>query len=152
MPVISPGVKEDTMANRNFANGGKIYAMHVYPVFFDATILIGATGAVTSFVGSMVQSVTRVSTGIYTVKLQSGTNFSKLYAAHGAMLSPPTGLSGILGIEIQNAPNTSIALISGAALTIKCLDAAGVLANPASGSSINVSALCSNSSVTLQGE
>ena len=73
------------MANRNWASGGKLYSMHVMPVMIDATILIGATGAVTSFVGSTIASVTRVSTGVYKIKAQSGTNFTKLFSAVGSM-------------------------------------------------------------------
>ena len=53
------------MANRNWASGGKLYSMHVNPAMITATIQIGATGAVSSFVGSAVQSVTKQSTGVY---------------------------------------------------------------------------------------
>lgn len=140
------------MAQRNWASGGKIYSMHVMPVFMDTTIQIGATGAVASFVGSGVQSVTRNGTGLYTIKMQQQTNFSKLFSANGSMQSPPSGLSGILGIEIQNAPNASVANITGMSLQIKTLDAAGALADPASGSAINVLMIMSNSSVVIGGE
>lgn len=140
------------MANRNWASGGKLYSMHVQPVFMDCTILIGATGAVTSFVGSGILAVTRTSQGIYKIKMQPQTNFPKLFFAAGSAQSASGGLSGVLGIEIQNAPNASVATTSGGELTIKCLDAAGAVVNPASGSSINVFMVLSNSSVTIQGE
>jgi hypothetical protein len=140
------------MANRNWASGGKLYSMHVKPVMVDATIQIGAAGAVSSFVGSTVASAVEVSTGIYKIKLQSGTNFNKLYFAAGSAQSPSSGLSGVMAIEIQNAPNASIQLASGAELTVKCLDAAGALVEPASGSAINVMMICSDSSVLIQGE
>lgn len=140
------------MANRNFASGGKLYSMHVMPVFIDCSITIGASGAVSSFVGSMVQSISRQSAGIYKITAQANTNFSKLYFAAGSAQSPVSGLSGILAIEIQNAPNASIATLSAMELTVKCLDAAGALADPASGSVINIMAIMSNSSVVLQGE
>ncbi len=140
------------MANRNWANGGKLFAMHVNMVMIDSTIVIGAAGAVSSFVGSTVSAVTRVSQGIYKIKLQNQTNFSKLYFANGSMQSPISGLSGISSIEIQNAPNVSAVISDGAELTIKVLDAAGAVADPASGSAINVLMLFSNSSVQLQGE
>lgn len=138
------------MANRNWANGGKIYSMHVNVVLTNATILIGATGAVTSFTGSTVQSVVRNSTGIYTLTLQPQTNFSGLFASAGSMQSPASGLSGVLAIELQNAPATTLAnstASAGGIFTIKCLDAAGALVDPASGSSVNVMLLCNNSSV-----
>ncbi len=141
------------MANRNYASGGKLYSMHVKPVMVDATVLIGAAGAVTSFVGSMVQSVTKqVADGTYIIKLQQYTNFNKSYFQAGSMISPPAGLSGVSSIEIGNAPNTGAQLSSGAEITVKCLDAAGALVNPASGSSINILAIFSDSSVTIQGE
>lgn len=140
------------MANRNYASGGKLYSMHVKPVMVTTTAQIGAAGAVSSFVGSMVQSVVHVSTGIYTVKLQNLTNFSRLYSAQASMQSPVSGLSGIMQIEIQHDPNTSVALSSGAALTVKTLDSTGALADPASGSALNVIMILSESSVLIGGE
>lgn len=140
------------MANRNFPSGGKLYSMHVMPVFLNATVLIGSTGAVTSFVGSGIQSVVRSSTGIYKIKAQPQTNFSRLYFAAGSAQSPVSGLSGVSTVEIQNAPNVSVAISDGAELTFKCLDAAGAVVDPASGSSLNVFFILSNSSVTIQGE
>jgi hypothetical protein len=140
------------MANRNWASGGKLYSMHVKPVMVDATIQIGATGAVSSYVGSTVASVVRVSTGIYKIKLQSQTNFSKLYFAAGSAQSPVSGLSGVSTIEIQHDPDTSAKISSGAELTIKALDAAGALVDPASGSALNIMAIFSDSSIKIQGE
>ena len=126
--------------------------MHVMPVMVTATIQIGATGAVSSFVGSMVQSVTRTGTGLYKIKLQAQTNFTRLYYAQGSMQSPASGLSGAPDVEIQNAPNTSVALTTGAELTVKTLSPAGALVDPASGSALNVMMILSNSSVTIGGE
>ncbi len=140
------------MANRNFPSGGKIYSMHVMPVIIDSTILIGAAGAVALAKGGGVLSVVHVSTGIYKIKCQPATNFNRLFHAHGAMQSPPTGLSGVLAIEIQNAPDVSVQTLSGAELTIKTLDAAGALVDPAAGSTISVMMLLSNSSVIIAGE
>lgn len=140
------------MANRNWASGGKVYSMHVSPALITATAQIGASGAVTSFVGSAVSSVVRVSQGIYKITCQSQTNFPRLFSAQGSMQSPPAGLSGISTIEIQNAPNASVAIATGAELTVKTLDAAGALADPASGSALNVQMLLSNSSVIIDGE
>lgn len=140
------------MANRNFASGGKLYSMHVMPVMINATAQIGASGAVSSIVGSAVQSIVRVSQGIYKMKAQPNTNFSRLFVAVGSMQSPSSGLSGISTIEIQNAPNASVAISDGAELTVKTLDAAGALADPASGSALNIMMIASNSSVTIDGE
>jgi hypothetical protein len=118
----------------------------------DCVINIGASVAVSSFSGATVQSVVRASTGVYTITLQPQTNFVKLYSAASSMQSPPSGLSGIMAVEIQNAPSTSVATATGAVLTIKTLDLTGALANPASGSAIKTHMICSQSSVILPGE
>lgn len=115
------------------------------------TALIGASGAVTSYVGSMVQTVAKASTGVYTITMQTNTNFSRLYFASGSVQSPASGLSGVLAVEIQNNPNDSVDAAT-MTLTVKCLDAAGALVNPASGSSINIMAILSDSSVLINGE
>lgn len=140
------------MANRNFASGGKLFSMHAMPVMVTATAQIGAAGVVSSIVGSMVQSIARQSAGVYKITLQSQTSFPRLFSAMGSMQSPPAGLSGISTIEIQNAPNASVAIATGAQLTVKCLDAAGALADPASGSALNILIMASNSSVIIDGE
>ena len=139
------------MANRNFMSS-KMFSRHAMPVLVTATAQIGATGSVASIVGSMVQSIVRSSQGVYKMKLQAGTNFSRLYSAQASAQSPASGLSGVLGIEIQHDPNTSVAIVDGAELTIKCLDAAGALVDPASGSAINIMMIASNSSVIVDGE
>lgn len=133
------------MANRNFANGGKIYSMNVMPVAVDGIANIGAAGAVSSSSGTMINSVTHVSTGIY--RFNMANNFAASLHIQGSMQSPPSGLSGVLGIEIQNAPNTSIASLSAPSITVKCLDAAGALVDPASGSAVCILALLNNSQV-----
>jgi hypothetical protein len=129
--------------------------MHKDPVFMETTIQIGATGAVTSFVGAMVQSVTRLSTGVYKIAFQttpSPTNFPRLLAAIGSPQSPVSGLSGIDSIEIQNAPNTSVSSTTAPSLTIKTLNPSGALTDPANGSAINLLMIMGNSSVTIQGD
>lgn len=133
------------MANRNFANGGKIFAMHTMISMANTNITIGATGAVTSFVGTLTNSVTRVSTGIYTINL-ADPYYAHIFS-HGSAQSPVSGLSGVLGIEIQNAPSASVSNFPAPSLTIKCLDAAGALVDPASGSVISIMSILSLSSV-----
>ena len=140
------------MSNRNYASGGKIYSMHVKPVIVDVKITIGALGAVTSFSGAMVQSVVRTSQGLYKIKLQNLTNFTKVYTTQGCMESPATGLSGIIAIEVQNAPSTSMKISSGGEISIKTIGAAAALSDPASGSVIDVLIIASDSGVLLPGE
>lgn len=140
------------MANRNWASGGKLFSMHAMPVLITATAQIGASGAVSSYVGSAVESIVKVSTGIYKMKCQSQTDFSRLFFAAGSMQSASGSLSGVSTVEIQYNPNASVAISGGAELTVKCLDAAGALVNPASGSALNIMMIASNSSVIIDGE
>lgn len=134
------------MANRNFANGGKIMTMHVAPVIINTNILIGTSGAVTSSTNStMITSVTKVSTGIY--KLNLANTYAAVIQAQGSASSPVSGLSGIATIEIQNAPSASVSNFAAPSLTVKTLDITGVVADPVSGSVISVMALVNNSSV-----
>jgi len=144
------------MANRNWLSGGKIFSMHKDPVLMDCTIQIGASGAVSSYVGSAIASIAKqTDAGTYLITFQAQTNFPRLLFASGSAQSAAGGLSGVSTIEIQNAPNASVVLntpTTGGQLTIKCLDAAGALVNPVSGSAINVLMLLGNSSVVVQGE
>ncbi len=138
------------MANRNFASGGKIYSMGVKPVILNANILIGASGAVTSFTGAMIQSVTLSSTGVYLITLAN--NFSGLHFASGSMQSPSSGVSGIVAVEIQNAPNTNVTNLTTPTLTVKTLSSSDALANAASGSTLSVLMYFSDSSIQIGGE
>jgi hypothetical protein len=133
--------------NRNFANGGKIFAMQAAPVMVASVIQIGAAGAVSSASksGNIISSVQHMSTGVYKINLREPA--FAFIAAQGSMQSPSVGLSGVVAIEIQNAANASISSVSAPSLTIKCLDAAGALVDPANGSSINMMILLNNSSV-----
>lgn len=133
------------MANRNFANKGNLFAMHVSPCWVNTSIVIGSTGAVTSFAGTLTSSVVRVSTGIYTINLMD-PYFACMFAS-GAMQSPSSGLSGISSIEIQNSPSTSVANFPSPSLTIKCLGPSGAVADPASGSTITIASFMNLSSV-----
>lgn len=131
--------------------------MHVQPVYLSCTVLIGATGAVTSFVGSAIESVTRVSAGKYKIAFQPLTNFSLLYNAVATLQSPSSGFSGISTVEIQNAPNTDVAS-STPSITVTCLAATNsstttlAATDPASGSQLNLLAILSNSSIKIGGE
>lgn len=142
------------MANRNWLSQ-KQFSMHAMPVHISATAQIGAVGAVSSFVGACVSNFARVSIGRYRITMQADCVFPKLLCAQGSMQSASGGLSGIVAIEIQNAPNASVSSAvspNGGVIDIRCLDAAGALADPASGSAINMSMIFSNSSVVIGGE
>ncbi len=137
------------MANRNFANGGKIQSMsNGQPVMVNTNILIGGTGAVTSNTSTtMVRSVTRTSTGLYVLHLAN--NYNAVLSVIGSMQSASGGLSGILAVECGNAPSTAVQSLATPTITIRTLDAAGAVADPASGSTISITALLSNSSVVI---
>lgn len=135
------------MANRNWASGGDIYSMHVSPVMLDLIINIGATGSVSSIsaAGSTITSVAHTGTGVYQINLAD--NYVALLNARGSMIRASGALSGILAVEIQNAPNASVSSLTAPKLTITCLDAAGAAADPVSGSSIQMMIYLQNSSV-----
>lgn len=82
------------MANRNFANGGKFYSMHVSPVKIDCSVNIGSSGATSGLSSSVVRSVTRMAAGIYQVQLMD--NYNALYNSYFSVDGPVTG-SAIAG-------------------------------------------------------
>lgn len=135
------------MANRNFASGGKIYSMHVKPVMVNVNITIGASGAVTSFAGSMVASVVRTGTGLYKINMQAQSNLNTALNIIGSMRSPVSGLSGVTAVECQNAPTTSISNLAAPSIIVKTLAPAGTLVDPTSGSVISVLIMANDSSV-----
>lgn len=108
----------------------------------DCSILIGATGAVTSFTGNLIQSVVRNSTGFYTLTLKGP--ITAMLSAQGMMQSPASGLSGISSIELDNTTNMAAAT---PIIVIQTLDAAGAIADPADGSRILMSVFGRDSSV-----
>ncbi len=134
------------MANRNFPNGKAIYTNHTIPVMIDVTILIGASGAVTSIstANSFITGVTKTATGKYTIALADP--YASAIMVIGSAQSASGGLSGILAVECGNAPSTDVSSTSAPCVKIITLDAAGVAAHPADGSKISVLAYLSNSS------
>lgn len=79
------------MANRSFANVGRIFAPHTMPVLIDCNFEIGAAGAVVSgsLKGPMVSSVAKVATGIYQVRFQD--NYNKFFGMKAIVKAPVTG-------------------------------------------------------------
>lgn len=132
------------MANRNFPASGRMFSAHVMPVLLDAQIVIGAAGAVASFVGPFIQSVTQSAAGQYTIVLQD--NYASLLVVMGNMQNA-AGASAIQSIQ-QLGPmvNSASPQSSGASIVIETVSA-GVATNPASGAQINVALLLNNSSV-----
>lgn len=134
--------------NRNFSNAGKIYAMHVSPVMVTTNIVIGASGAVTSFSqASLIASVVHTSTGVYTVTMQPQNNVNAVICPLASLQSPASGLSGVSTVEFGNAPSTTMAVSATPTIVMKCLSPAGTVVNPASGSTLSMMVICNNSSV-----
>lgn len=77
------------MANRSWANTGKIWAPHVFPVLLDCNITIGSTGAVGTVVGPGIASVTRLAVGTYKILFQD--DYNKLFGMEAALKAPVTG-------------------------------------------------------------
>lgn len=78
------------MANRNFPSN-KLYQFHVMSVMINCKITIGASGAVTSFVGPGVAAVTKIGTGAGTYQIQLQDNYNTLYMVDTMIESPTTG-------------------------------------------------------------
>ena len=137
------------MANRNFPSN-KIYNMHVMRVDIDMQIAIGASGAPaapTLQTAAGVQSITRVSTGIYDIKLQD--NYAKLLGIICSFQSPSQGTpSGIQAVEVVSFTNSSNpSNNNGATLRIQCFNATGTAADPANGSVMELDVRLNNSQV-----
>lgn len=113
----------------------------------DCIITIGGTGAVSASSGVLVNSVTRLSTGLYRLNLKG--NLNAFLGVSGCMVSQNGGLSGISSIEALDSSPTDLTSNSAPTFTIKTLDAAGALADPASGSKVCVQIIGRNSSVSV---
>lgn len=77
------------MANRSFANVGRIFAPHTMPVLIDCNFTVGAAGAVGTLKGPMVSAVTRLAAGVYKVKFQD--NYYKYFGGFAQMIAPVSG-------------------------------------------------------------
>ena len=75
------------MANSRFSQF--VYHKHTMVCMIDLQILIGSTGAVTSFVGKGVSTVTRGGVGAYQIKLQD--NYFGLYDYAWDLVAPTAG-------------------------------------------------------------
>lgn len=89
------------MANRSASQF--TYSMHKALWIIDTQILIGSSGAVTSFQDALaIKSVTRFSAGIYQVVLND--NYYKFLRGFGSFVSPVTG--GALNVDLSDAALT----------------------------------------------
>lgn len=124
-----------------------LYSGNKMMTAIDCIVTIGATGAVVSSSGVLVTSVTRLSTGVYRLNLKG--NLNAFLGMHGSMVSQSGGLSGVLAIEALESSPVDLTSNSAPTFTIKTLDAAGALVDPASGSKVCVQIIGRNSSVAM---
>ncbi len=115
----------------------------------DGQVVITAAGAVDSSSGALVASVTHVGTGIYKFNLKPNSNLNAFIGLASHMISPNSGDSGISTIEIDNDAPADLTSLSAPSFTVKTLDDAGSLVDPASGSTLVVMIYGRNSSVAL---
>lgn len=115
------------------------YSMQREIVNISMKAAIGATGAPTLSTTDAkgVTSITRNSAGRYTLLLQD--NYPALMCAHAIILDSTASTSPIIQL-------ISEAVVSATTPTVvlQCLDAAGVAADPASGSTLMVSLVLRN--------
>ncbi len=98
------------------------------------SVVIGASGAVTSFQGGGILSVAKESTaGQYTITLSD--RFAAFLMAKFAVVG--ASALAVAQVQVLETPSTFQASIkSDGAITIQCLDFAGAAVNPASGAEI----------------
>lgn len=88
------------MANRSFTQFN--FSLHKMPVVIDCDINIGATGAVTSFVGPGVNAVTRLAAGVYRINLQD--DYYKWYSMEWIFNAPLSGTNVADGAFVVGTP------------------------------------------------
>lgn len=126
------------MANRNWASGGKVYAMHVKPILLDCNFVVSSTDTgglgITSLKGPCIQNVfmntsatpgagntnpatpnvtvTNPNPAAGTIVVQFSDNYSKYFSGFNARVSPTSGSA----LKIDNS-----ALTAGVAYVISTL-------------------------------
>lgn len=78
------------MANRNFPSN-KLFQFHVMACMLNCKVTFGASGAVASFIGPGIASVTKIGTGAGTYRIQLQDNYSALYTVDAIFESPNSG-------------------------------------------------------------
>jgi hypothetical protein len=114
------------------------YSKEIETVHFYATVLFGASGAVSKAKGGGVQSVVRNGTGNYTVTLDKA--FGRLLDVHAPMVSAT--YSGVMKVEMT-ANNVS----STGTFTLQCYDDTGTAVDPASAAVMSLHVVVRNSNV-----
>lgn len=138
------------MANRNFANGGKVFQMHSKPVLIDVQVTIAGSGVVSSISSgstgsiSMISSIAKSATGTYLVTLAD----SYQYLA-GIINASPRVASGVSGMDHIEQVGAMATITSGqqpqSQFSFQTV-LAGSVANPTSGAVLQLVFLLNDSS------
>jgi hypothetical protein len=130
------------MANRSYQQ--PLGSIEVNMVELYGSILVGASGAVTSFTGAATV-VKNATAGNYTITLDD--RFYKLFSVR-ALATGPAATGVVPSAELVVTPATKQASFqTSGAVTIQFYDYAGVAANLTSGSEVTFSITVRNSSV-----
>jgi hypothetical protein len=133
------------MADRSFNRN--LMSLHIDMVFINFNVTIGATGAVSSFRGAGVSSITRSATGKYDVVLQD--KYALMLYESASLVSET--FSGIGSVELVNADyQTRVA--AGTALQFQCYNNSGAATDPADLSVLQGILILRRSGQTLGGE
>jgi hypothetical protein len=122
------------ITSRNYYRNYNTLEVDVVNIF--GQLNIGAAGAVSSFSGGGIKSVTKEATaGQYTIELTD--LFARILMAKFQSMAPGASLVG--AIQLFETPATFQADVKAdGKITIQCLDFAGAAVNPASGEAIMI--------------
>lgn len=120
------------ITSRNFYRNVNHLEVDLVKLF--GSVVIGSSGAVTSFQGGGIASVVKESTaGQYTITLSDRFAFFLM----GHFRTVGASALAVAAIQVLETPATFQADIkSDGAITIQCLDFAGAAVNPASGAEL----------------
>ena len=122
------------MANRYLQQFAFWFERNVVTIFAKA--LIGAAGAVTSYKGGGLASITKeVADGQYTVALSD--RYNQLLKVEGSVVHAT--ISGVAAVQVLEDPAAIQAdFLADKSFKIQCVDYAGVAVNPPAGSQIEI--------------
>lgn len=122
------------MANRYLQQFAFWFERNVVTIFAKA--LIGAAGAVTSYKGGGLASITKETTaGQYTVALSD--RYNQLLKVEGSVVHAT--ISGVAAVQVLEDPATIQAdFLADKSFKIQCVDYTGAAVNPPAGSQIEI--------------
>lgn len=115
----------------------------------DGSFVVGTTYQITA-VGTTDWAAVGLPSGAVAAVGQSFV--ATAIGGAGTGTAKAVGQSGILAMEIVGDPNVTVNQVGAPYMIVQCLDAAGAVANPASGSVLSFEILLRNSSVKGKGE